>query len=630
MGGVLFALWLFVIDHRGNEFLNYDDNVYVTQNPTVLNGLTLAGIWTALTTVQNAGWNPLATTSHMLDVHLFGMNARMHRATGILLHVVAIAVLYLCLTFAGVPRLASMGAVLILGVHPLVIEPVLWVSSRKDTMCLVFVMFTMLTYGLYAKSRSWSAYVSSLVLFAFALMAKPMAVTLPVLLILVDYWPLKRWDAPDERRQWMLFFLEKTPFFMLSMAVAVITFFAQKSGGAVRSVAEFPLAERILNALVSYVVYVQKFFWPTGLSAYYPHPGGTLTMLQGILALAVLIVITAAAFALRRRAPYLVAGWLWFLIALVPVIGFVQIGSFARADRFVYLPLVGLCVIVACGLPDFTQRAFKRADRAALGIFVPVFVLLVLVSKVQAGHWRDSIRLWERALAVTVDNPIARANLGQAQLERGDIDGAIVNLESAVVMAPDFADPMANLVIAYTELGELDKALAFGERGLEARPGDPDILVNIGNVYRAMGRVEESIEQYKSALLSDPNHISAHLNLATALDDAGQYAEAVPHFESVLATQPGNGRANKALGIIALRSGDADSAIRRLEVARTSILNDVDIEFNLGAAYATTGREAHAVPHFKATLELNPQHPQAEMIRGFLVEFDRPATSSES
>jgi len=496
------------------DFVLYDDPDYVTQNPVVQRGVTAASMVWALTAMHASNWHPLTWVSHMLDFQLFGFNAGGHHLTSVLLHILntlALFVLFRRLTAEPWP---SAFVAALFAVHPLHVESVAWVAERKDVLSTLFFLLATLAYVGYVRKGGAGRYAGVAVLFALGLMAKPMVVTLPLVLLLLDYWPLRR------QKSWAKLVVEKLPLFALSAASSVLTMISQRAGGSMEATDLVPLHFRIVNATISYARYVGKIFWPTDLAVLYPHPnlaGGTLwDAWQLAAAGSLLVVITVLVVALAGRRRYPVVGWFFFVITLLPVIGLVQVGQQAIADRYTYVPSIGLFVVVAWGALDGLRlpRWNPAVKRAVIAIAASAVVVAgVAASSVQVRHWRNSLALFERALAVTAPTPIMLSNLG-------------------VVLA---------------EQRRFDEAIDCQRRALEIKPDYARAHNNLGITFQLTGRLDEAIQHYRWAVEINPDSAAAHNNLAAALRTAGRSSEAVEHYRRALEIDPGLDRARQSL-----------------------------------------------------------------------------------
>lgn len=526
-------------------FVNFDDWGYVRDNARVLAGLTQDGIVWAFTTTSLANWHPLTWLSLQLDAQLFGTSPQVFHTTNIVLHVVNTLLLFLLFDRMTRSTWPSAFVAALFAVHPLHVESVAWVAERKDVLSAAFGLLACHAWFGWVGRGGRARYALAVAAYAASLLAKPMLVSLPLLLLLFDVWPLDR--ANDLRRR----IVEKVPLFVLAAALCVMTVLAQASGGATRSVTQYPLSGRAANAVVTYVTYLVKAVWPSGLAVYYPYPYGGTPAWQVAGSVAILGLVTAACVRSRARAPYLFVGWFWYLITLVPVIGLVKQGSQAMADRYTYLPLIGPFAMLAYGLSDLLGRAAFSTRRVARGAAAALACAALLTLSVlawrQAGYWSDSVTLFTHALAVTTENAVAENSLAQAFFERGDIDRAMPHCEAAVRIAPGMADAQSNLVRGLLAQGRTEEAASRVREALALRPDDSRTHVNAGLIARLEGRNEDAMRSFREALRLDPTDQEAHLNLGAVLSTLGETEEAIVQFEEAARLRPGDLRARRAL-----------------------------------------------------------------------------------
>jgi tetratricopeptide (TPR) repeat protein len=518
--GICIALagvtWLVFSQTLWHDFINYDDPHYVYENTKITGGLSISGIAWAFSHIHSLNWHPLTTISHMLDCQLYGLKAGWHHFTNVLLHTLAAMLLFLALQqmTGAVWRSAFVAAVF--AIHPLHVESVAWIAERKDVLSGVFFMLTLLAYVNYVRLPRIRGYLVVVFLFACGLMSKPMLVTLPFVLLLLDYWPLDRIKGQLWKRV-----AEKIPLIALSAVSSVITFLVQKS--AVGQTDELPIFERINNAVVSYVLYIWQMLWPVNLAVFYPHPENRLPPSEIVCCLLVVMCITVAAIALRTHRPYLLTGWLWYLGMLVPVIGLVQVGWQGRADRYMYLPQIGLYIAATWGVANLT--ALHRHRRATLStVAVLVIAALSSCAWVQTSYWRNSEILFRHALAVTTNNDVAENNLGIVFLGQGKLDEAISLLQSAVDLRSDNSPAHQNLAKALLQKGEVDNALVHYRKLLELQPDNIEVHNIVGTVLIQQHRIREGVEEWRKGLAIDSNNGNAMSNLAwvfaTSPDDS--------------------------------------------------------------------------------------------------------------
>jgi protein O-mannosyl-transferase len=573
---VTFGIYAQVIGHH---FTNFDDAPYITENSMVNRGVTPAGLAWAFTTFHGAYWHPLTWIAHMIDSQLFGMFAGGHLLVNTLIHVTNTLLVFWFLLRTTRARWPSALVAALFALHPLHVESVAWAAERKDTLSTFFGLLSLIAYVRYAEAPSISRYVWTAVTLALGLMSKPMLVTWPFVMLLLDYWPLRRFCAQerDQRLQgasqseaatttarlvW-----EKLPLFALAAASAIMTLIAASRGGAVRTLAHEPIALRLSNAVVSYAKYLLRAFWPNDLAVYYPFPEAGIPAWQIIGAALLLIGITAFCVSQRKIRPYLIVGWLWFLGTLVPVIGLVQVGRQTMADRFFYIPSIGLFIALVFGLADIAER---RRVAPWLGAAITGVVLLVLatLTNAQIHRWRDSFALFEHTLAVTPPNLRIEYDLGVAFAESDRYDEAAPHFEKALQIRPD--DDMSLLYMGITRFhqGRMPEAIEYAQaairsqadsprahdllgmalakqdrnddaldemrRAVELAPKDADIRNDLGLALARLGRIPEAINEFHEAVRLNPNSVAAHANLGWALLGSGKARESIPEFEAAL------------------------------------------------------------------------------------------------
>jgi tetratricopeptide (TPR) repeat protein len=554
------------------EFLAWDDPYYVTENPNVTEGLTWRGVWWALRAQYEGNWFPLTRLSHMLDVQLYGLHAGAHHLTSLLLHIANTLLLFGVLRrMTGAAGRSAFVAALF-AVHPLHVESVAWVAERKDVLSTLFWMLTLWAYVSYVsqfRSKSWfKRYTLVLLLFSMGLMAKPMLVTLPFLLLLLDFWPLGRVTfradgphsavaqggersrttgtsggaaAPGLRSVGLDLVLEKVPLLGLAAASSILTFAVQQKAGSTR-LDVYPLDLRAANAAVSYVAYIGKMLWPSRLAAFYPFPR-SIPEWYLIGSLLVLIGVSVVAIRAARRRPYLLVGWLWYLGTLVPVIGLVQVGDQAMADRYTYIPLIGLFIMAAWGIPDllakWPYRSIALPAAAALLILV-----LTVIARTQAQHWRNGVALWEHGLEVTTENYLAHNNLGVALANEGRVSEAVAHYTEALRLNPAWgsgADPSA-------QAPRVNSYFAHAYNGL-------------GKALADKGKISEAIAHYTEALRLNPYLAEAHNNLGFALANQGRVDDAMAQYSEALRLRPNYPEARRALEDLMRRAKSSGAAI---------------------------------------------------------------------
>ncbi len=547
LAAITFAVFGQTLTH---EFINYDDNDYVYDNPVVARGLTLKGIVRAFTSIHAANWHPLTWLSHMLDCQLYGLHPGGHHLTNIILHIATVIALFLVLRQMTGALWRSAFVAALFAIHPLRVESVAWVAERKDVLSGLFFMLTIGAYVRYAR-RPWPAVRYGLVvlLFALGLMCKPMLVTLPLVLLLLDYWPLQRMEP----RKLSGLVLEKLPLLALSAASCVATLLAQNK--VIQSTEFFSLPLRLGNALVSSMIYLGQMVWPVGLAVFYPHPHNGLPAWEVALAGTLLAGFSAAALWQRRKQPWLLIGWVWYLVMLLPVAGVIQVGGQAHADRYTYLPQIGIYVAITWLVAEW------RISRAALGgLMAGLLALFMVCAWQQTAYWQNSETLWTCTLACTTDNDIAQDNLGIVLMQKGRIDAAINCFQQALQIRPDFAEARNNLGNALLQTGRVDAAITCFQEALQIRPDFAEAHDNLGNALLQTGKVDEAIAHCQRALQIKPDDAEACVNLGNALLRKGRVDDAIAQYQKALQIKPGLEMARKNLGAV-LRQKSGSQAI---------------------------------------------------------------------
>jgi tetratricopeptide (TPR) repeat protein len=526
-----------------NEFVNYDDDQYITGNTQVQAGLSIEGIKWAFTHQCVAFWLPLTILSHMLDCQLFGLNPTGHHLTSLLLHIVNTLLLFWFLKDSTGELWKSSFVAAAFALHPLHVESVAWAAERKDVLSTLFWLLTMAAYLRYVKNGGAKWYTVTLLLFALGLMTKPMLVTLPFVLLLLDYWPLGRLQNVRDTKRLSF---EKTPFFVLSVISSAITFLVQKKDGAMPGANVLALKMCFANAVVSYLRYVGKMIWPSKLAVFYPYYIDRLLLLKAAAAFLVLLGVSILVLRLASRHRYLPAGWLWYLGTLVPVIGFVQVGSQTFADRYTYMPLTGLFIIIAWALPELL--AGWRHRRIAMGAAAAAILsALTVCTWMQMGYWHNSIALFEHALKVTVNNGLAHYNIGVALQQQRKPEEAFNHYLQVLRINPNYADAHNNLGSLLLGQGKPDEAVSHFRRALELKPNFVEAYNNLGLALGIKGNLDEAISNFQQALRLKPDYVDAHYHLGLALQLLGKNDEAISHYRQALKVDPNHTKANKAL-----------------------------------------------------------------------------------
>lgn len=591
----------------GHAFIGFDDPVYVTENQAVHGGLSLAGVAWAFSTYAAGNWHPLTWLSLMLDYQLWGLRASGFHLTNVLLHGGNVLLLFFvlrCLTGAGW-RSALVAA--LFAIHPLHVESVAWVAERKDVLCAFFGLLAIGAYVRYVRHGSGWAYLTAFLFFVLGLMAKPMLVSLPLLLLCLDYWPLRRLPLPTGRdgwRQvrwvWWQRLWEKAPFAAVAAASCVVTCLAQQAGGAVCSVEQMPLDLRLVTAAQSYVVYLLQTAWPVNLAVYYPYdfnPSGLA--ISG--AVFVLLVCSCVIWQKRERAHYLVTGWLWYLLSLVPVIGLVQVGAQARADRYTYLPLIGVFIMLAWGCGDLAaggtgdpQACRPRRIRCLAASAVAVVLVLAFLARIQVGYWREGITLFRHAAAVTRNNYLAENSLGVALQEAGRTGEAIGHYVTALEFKPDHVNAYYNLGQALATQGKDVEAADAYAAVLRLNPRDDKACLNLGNLMLAHQAFGEAVSLYRQAIAITPTNVKAQRNLALALERQGQFGAAAAQYLEVLRLQPADTEARIDMAAALVRAGSFAAAAAHYRTLICQVPDSLAAKQQLAWLLATNARATSA------------------------------------
>lgn len=551
-------------------FVSLDDPEYVTENLHVARGMTWQGARWAFTSSYAANWHPLTWLSHMLDVQLYGMNPGPQHVTNLLLHILNTLLLFglFCRMTGALGRSAFVAGLFAL--HPLHVASVAWIAERKDVLSTLFWMLAMWAYVAYVRRPGLGRYLLTIVFFGLGLMAKPMLVTLPFALLLLDFWPLERVElgggaegsglAPLRQRLRGLARLavEKLPLFALAAASSVVTVLAQWRGGAVVSLKGVPWDTRLANAPASYMAYIGKMLWPARLAVLYPFE--TLTLVwRACLGLLLLIGVTLLAIRAGQRHGYFLTGWLWYLGTLVPVIGLLQVGRQSMADRYTYIPLIGLFVVVAWGAPELAAR-WRPGGLALPALAVCVVLACAAQARAQVRYWSDSIALWQHELEVGDDQAEAHDSLGKALTRQGKLDEAVRRFDEALRIKPAYPEAQSDLGVALTRQGKLDEAARRFVEALRLKPAYAEAQSNFGVVLYRQGKFDEAVRHFNEALRINPDYAEAHDGLGAALVRQGKLSEAVRHFVEALRINPDYAEAHSDLGVTLTRQGRLDEA----------------------------------------------------------------------
>jgi protein O-mannosyl-transferase len=570
---ITLGIYAQVIRH---QFITLDDGSYIKDNPMVNRGVTLAGLTWAFTTFYEGNWHPLTWIAHMIDSQLFDLNAGGHLLINVLIHVANTFLVFWFLSRTTHARWPSTLVAALFALHPLHVESVAWAAERKDTLSTLFGLLSLISYTRYAEEHSRKWYAWTALTLALGLLAKPMLVTWPFLMLLLDYWPLHRLTRSMSRKNGLVLIApllrEKLPLFAITAASCAVTFVAQSHGGAVRTFTDIPIALRLLNALVSYAKYLLLTFWPHDLAVYYPFTAASIPFWQIIGAVFLLVGITAFCIFQRKARPYLIVGWLWFLGTLVPVIGLVQVGGQTMADRYFYIPSIGLFIALAFGLADIAKTR-RVAPSFSAAIAAMVSLVLATLTNAQIHLWSNSFTLFNHALAVTPPNLIIENSLG----------------------------------IALDNTGRYDEAAAHFEKALQVQHNHYEVLVNMGVTRYHQSRLPEAIEYYQAAIRSQPDAPEAHAQLALALWKQNRDGAAYDELRRASQLAPKDANIRNYLGIALGRMGRFPEAIDQLHEALRLNPNSADAHNNLGLALLASGKLRESIPEFETALRLNPE-----------------------
>jgi protein O-mannosyl-transferase len=606
-----------------NEFINYDDDDYVYGNAHVQSGITLDNVRWAFTSTDAANWHPVTWLSHMADCELYGLSPRGHHLTSVALHIVNAILLLLVLTRMTGVFWRSAFVAFLFALHPLHVESVAWIAERKDVLSTFFFMLTLFAYLGYVRHPGLWRYLLALSLFALGLMSKPMLVSLPFVLLLLDYWPLRRHlnnpDSAGDPTAASLqpgtvlnrLLMEKAPFLALAIISSIVTFYAQQAGGAVHALKNVALISRIENATLAYAWYLEKALFPSHLTVFYPF-SANMELWKVACSAFLLGGISFAVYSGRKTAPFLMTGWLWFLITLLPVIGLVKVGELAMADRYTYIPLIGFFLMISWGVPQATRN--WSGSRTVLPITGAVILLLLSAATWhQAGYWRNSVALFEHTLRYTADNCVAENNLAGALEKAGRIEEAAMHYRNAVQIKPDQEIFHDNLGLLLVKQGKVNEAVAQFEEALRLKPDSAGDHYNMGVALGDLNRLDEAVSHFKEALRIKPDNEMYHDSLGVVLDKLGRTDEAISHFKEALRLKPDDANVHFNLGVALANQARLDEAASHFRESLRIKPDDAVVRNMLGTVLADQGKLTESAESFREALRLDPSLSEARI-----------------
>ena len=608
---LLFGLFLIYAPVSSYPFVNYDDNLYVTENERVRGGMSWENVRWAMTTMEAAFWHPLTWWSHMLDWEVYGENAGGHHVTNVVLHGVNVVLLYgvLWRMTGGVWSSAMVAG--LFGLHPLNVESVAWVAERKNVLSTLFWLMTMWGYVGYVRKGGVWRYGSVLGWFVLGLMAKPMLVTLPCVLLLLDYWPLGRWGEGKERRErWKRLVWEKVPMLGVVGVVSVWAVQAQAKAGALSGLEGLPVGVRLGNAVVAYGEYLRKMVWPMDLAVFYPHAGESLEVWKVVMWGVVLMGITGGVWKWGEKYGYLRVGWLWYVGTLVPVSGLVQVGGHGLADRYAYVPLIGVFVMVVWGMAEIARRRPWSRGWIVLASLL-VLAALSVGTRTQLYYWSSTRSLFDQALRVTSNNYVAHRMIGTDLMKKGRRQEAIQSFRESIRAGPRYPDAYSKLGAALLEQEQLDEAERLFSDALEINQNAWEALNNLGIVQLKRGELTEATRLFTRVIELDPGYSGGYSNLGLTLAGQGRFSEAVSQYARALRITPDFYDAHNNLGVALMEMGEMQGASVHLARAVAIDPHLAEARTNLGLAIAKQGRTEEAARHFSLAVQIQPDFAQA-------------------
>ena len=607
------------------DFISFDDNLYVAENSYVQDGLTYKGIIWTFTTFHAGNWHPLTWLSHMLDCELYGLNPMGHHWTNLLFHVAnTLLIFFIFQKMTGAIWKSAFVAALF-AVHPLHVESVAWVAERKDILSTFFGLLMIIAYYRYVNKPNIAKYLLIILFLSLGLMAKPMLVTMPFVLLLLDIWPLKRLNfslnqLPDKNSNLMLLIWEKIPLIILAVISIILTFLAQQSSGSVQSLELIPINYRIANALIAYSGYFIKVIWPQNLSVFYPHLGINQPIWKVVSSTLFLIGTCFWAIRASKKYPYMLVGLLWYIITLLPVIGLIQVGAQSMADRYTYIPLTGLFIIFTWGMHDLLSKNERYLNSILSLSAVIIISALSLISFNQVKHWKNSTALFENAINVTDDNWLAHNNLGAELYNKEKLDKSVFHFQEALKIKPLYFSAIYNVGKAYHKKDKLDKAIFYYNNALKIKPEHEDTHNNLANLLFALGKIDEAASHYTSILRINPDNADVHNNLGYLLVTQKKRKEALLHFNEALRINSKHADALYNLGCLMIKQGKSEEAIVHLAKFLTVLdfedkkkINPdyAEVYYKIGKILYKKGKLKEADIFFSKAININPNYSEA-------------------
>jgi len=618
---------------RHNDFINLDDDLYITNNSHIKEGLTFKSVYWAFTSTQNGQWTPVAVISHLVDYTFFGLDAGGHHLINLLFHTVNTLLLFFLLCRMTATLWQSAFVALIFALHPLHVESVAWATERRDVLYAFFLLLTIWAYINYVEKPKWFRHICVLLCFILAAMSKPMAVTLPFILLLLDYWPLGRFRMGKEDKRAQTFaapslktitqnvpishlLIEKVSLFSIAIVISLFTLFSVWGNKSLSSFESLPLIVRIENAVVSYIEYILKMIWPKSLAVFYPYQT-TLPVWKVVSTTLLFLAITILATLGRRKHPYLIVGWLWYLITLLPVIGLLQAGMQSMADRFMYMPMTGLLIMVIYGISDICEKwPYKKLTLAVLS--VSLVITLVVLTRAQVGLWRNSETLFRHTLQATNNNYFIHNYLGAALAAQGKDQEALIHFNRSLEINPYYADAYCNLGVLLLHQSKYREAIPPFIAALQNRPDCVEALTNLGIILGKYGKVKEAMDHFSEAIRINPNYEEAYFNQGNLLLQMRKYEEAIYYFNEAIKINSKNSKTYNSLGVSLLNSGNPKKAMDCYHKAIDINPDDADAHCNLGGLFIQQGKYEQAILQLTEALRIKPNDGEIHFTLGML------------